>query len=176
MAKTAQTEIPGGPKEGGFPAFRTETYPSQILWLVLAFGVLYVVMARVALPRIAAILETRRTTVSNDIEAASQMKAETDAAIAAYEKALMEAKGRAQTIAAENRDRLAAEMDAKRKSLEAELATKLADAEKTIAASKQAAMANVAQIAGDATEAIVKQVSGESVPRASVDAAVAKAV
>jgi F-type H+-transporting ATPase subunit b len=176
MAKTAQTEIPGGPKEAGFPAFRTDTYPSQILWLVLAFGALYVVMARVALPRIAAILETRRATVTNDIEAAGQLKAETDAAIAAYEKALMEAKGRAQTIAAENRDRLGAEMDAKRKALEADLAEKLTEAEKTIGASKQAAMANVAQIAGDATEAIVKQVSGESVPRASIDAAVAKAV
>jgi F-type H+-transporting ATPase subunit b len=114
--------------------------------------------------------------VANDIEAASQLKAETDAAIAAYEKALMEAKGRAQTIAAENRDRLGAQMDAKRKALEADLAAKLAEAEKTIGASKQAAMANVAQIAGDATEAIVKQVSGESVPRASIDAAVAKAV
>jgi len=135
-----------------------------------------VLMSRVALPRVAGILEARHKTVENDIEAAAKMKAETDAAIAAYEKALMEAKGRAQTIAGETRDRLAAETDAKRKALEADLAAKLTEAEKTIAASKAAAMANVSQIAGDAAEAIIKQVAGESVPRASIDAAVAKAV
>ena len=179
MAQPVQTSTaapaPGG-HGGGFPPFDSHSFGSQLVFFAIAFGLLYVLMSRVALPRVAGILEARHKTVENDIEAAAKMKAETDAAIAAYEKALMEAKGRAQTIAGETRDRLAAETDAKRKTLEAELAQKLTDAEKTIAASKAAAMANVAQIAGDATEAIIKQVTGEAAPRATVDAAVAKAV
>jgi len=179
MAQPVQTSTgapaPGG-HGGGFPPFDSHSFGSQLVFFAIAFGLLYVLMSRVALPRVAGILEARHKTVENDIEAAAKMKAETDAAIAAYEKALMEAKGRAQTIASETRDRLAAETDAKRKALEADLTAKLTEAEKTIAASKAAAMANVSQIAGDAAEAIIKQVAGESVPRASIDAAVAKAV
>ena len=92
--------------------------------------------------------------------------------MAAYEKALADARARAQTIANETRDKQAAAADARRKTLEGELNAKLAEAEKTIAATKQAAMSNVRGIAEDATRAIVERLIG-SVPS---DTAVADAV
>src|SRR5262249_21260137 len=83
-----------------------------------------------------------------------------DEAAAAYEKALADARGRAQAIANETRDRQAAEAEARRKSIEDQLNVRLADAEKTIVATKQAAMGNVRGIAEDAARAIVERLTG----------------
>ena len=173
MAKTTHTEAPGGPQSGGFPAFRFETYPSQVLWLVLAFGVLYVVMARLALPRMSAILDERSGRISGDLAAAAERKAESDQALAAYEKALAEAKAKAQAIAGETRDRLTADADAKRKAVEADLQAKLEGAEKTISVEREKAMSNVRGIAADAATAIVERLSGSAPSSAQVEAALA---
>ncbi len=172
MANTTHTEVPGGAKSsGGFPAFRSETYPSQILWLVLAFGALYLVMSRVALPRMAAILDARHDRISSDLAAAAKLKADSDAALAAYEQALATAKAKAQAIASETRDRLQADADAKRKTVEAGLAAKLDAAEKTISADRTKAMTNVRGIAADAATAIVERLAGAAPSSAQVDAA-----
>ncbi len=103
------------------------------------------------------------------------MKDEADAAIAAYEKALADARARAQAIAAETRDKLNAAAEANRKDLEGKLHGKLADAEKSIAATKSAAMANVRGIAQEAAAAIVNRLIGitpsaDAVARAVEDA------
>ena len=103
---------------------------------------------------------------------ASRFKAESEQAIAAYEKALADARTRAQTIASETRDRLQAEADRNRKSLEEQLNARLAEAEKTIAATKSAAMANVRGIATEAAAAIVTRLTGVAAPDAKVTAAV----
>jgi F-type H+-transporting ATPase subunit b len=92
--------------------------------------------------------------------------------MAAYEKALADARSRAQTIASETRDRLQAEADKNRKTLEDQLAARLADAEKSIAATKSAAMANVRGIATDAAAAIVTKLTGTTAPGPTVGAAV----
>ena len=97
--------IPASELGGGFPPFAKETFASQLLWLVLVFVALYLLMSRVALPRIGSILEERRQSIDTDLAAAQQLKTESDAAIAAYEKALAEARGRAQTLANEAREK-----------------------------------------------------------------------
>ncbi|HEY6025000.1 MAG TPA: F0F1 ATP synthase subunit B' [Pseudolabrys sp.] len=165
---TAHTE--GG--HGAFPPFQSETFASQLVWLAIAFVLLYGLMAKLALPRVGAIIEGRRKHIENDIAEASQMKARSDEAAVAYEKALADARGRAQTIANETRERQAAEAEVRRKALEDQLNTRLADAEKTIAATKQAAMTHVRGIAEDAARAIVERLTGT----APADKAVADAV
>ena len=110
----------------------------------------------------AAIIESRQKRIEDDLADASRLKGESDAAVAAYEKALADARNRAQAIATETREQQAAEAEARRKTLESELNTKLAEAEKTIAATKQAAMGNVRGIAEDATRAIVERLIGEA--------------
>ena len=80
-------------------------YAPQLVWLAITFGIMYLLMARVALPRIATVLEERRDRIANDLAQADQLRRETDQAIAAYEKALADAKARANAIAQETRDR-----------------------------------------------------------------------
>ncbi|GLK85284.1 ATP synthase subunit b 2 [Ancylobacter defluvii] len=160
----------------GFPPFDATTFPSQLIWLAIAFVGLYLLMSRIALPRIANILEERHDRIADDIEEAGKLKAESEAAAKAYEQALVGARGKATSIATSTRDKLAAEADASRKALEAELATKLASAEATIAATKTSAMANVRGIAVDAAGAIVNQLTGDAPAPQAVEAAVDKAI
>lgn len=169
---TAHTETPGSGGHGGFPPFQKESFPSQLFWLAICFVALYAIVSRLALPRVGGILAERRGRIDGDLAAASQFKSEADAAIAAYDKALADARARAQAIAGETRDKLHAEADLRRKALEAELNTRLAAAETQIAATKAAAMTNVRGIAVDAAGAIVARLSGAAAPAATVTEAV----
>ena len=173
---TANTEHPAQGGHSIFPPFQSDTFPSQLVWLTIAFVLLYVLMAKLALPRVGAIIENRRKRIEDDLADASRLKGESDAAVAAYEKALADARNRAQAIATETRERQAAEAEARRKTLENDLNTKLAEAEKTIAATKQAAMGNVRGIAEDATRAIVERLIGQAPNEKTVAAAVADAL
>lgn len=150
----------GGEHGGGFPPFNPKHFISQLVWLVISFGALYFLMSRATLPRIGRILEERRQRISRDLEEAALRRSESEAAQAAYEKALTEARGKANTIAGEARNRLTAESDTNRKSLEAALAAKLEDAERRIAATKSEAMSHVRGIAIDAAQAIVTTLVG----------------
>jgi len=130
-------------------------------------------MSKLALPRVASIIEGRQKHIDNDLTEASRLKGESDAAVAAYEKALADARTRAQAMANEMRERQAAEAEERRKTLEDALNAKLAAAEKTIAATKQSAMSNVRGIAEDAARAIVERLIGKSPDEKLVAAAVA---
>jgi F-type H+-transporting ATPase subunit b len=168
------TAAPGAheaPHGGHFPPFQGDTFASQLIWLAITFGILYVLMARVALPRIAGILEKREATIAGDLAEAQSLQAQSEAASEAYEKALGEARSKAQSIAQETRDALATESDAKRKALEAELGTKLAEAEATIGARTAEAMKSVRSIAAETTSAIVERLIGKAPDRAALDAA-----
>lgn len=173
MATQAQTSVPA--MRGVFPPFNAETFASQIIWLVIGFVILYAVMSRVALPRVASIIQKRREHIANDLAEAERARAESEAAIASYEKALADARARAQAIANDTRERYAAETEANRKALEQRLNAQLAQAEKEIAATKISAMSNVQSIATDAASAIVQQLTGAA-PSAEAAAEAVKAV
>jgi F-type H+-transporting ATPase subunit b len=175
MATTAHTEVPGAHK-GTFPPFNATTFASQLIWLVIAFVFLYVMMSKLALPRVGAIIERREQQIAGDLAAADNLKRQSDEALAAYEKALADARNRAQAIANETREQQAAEAQTRRKALEDALNAKLADAEKSIAATKQAAMTNVRGIAADAAKAIVERLIGLSPDENAVAEAVADAL
>ena len=176
MAETthAGTEVPAGEHApgGAFPPFASETFLPQLIWLALAFGLLYLLMSRVALPRVAGILETRGERIAADLQAAQRMKDESDASVEAYEASLAEARDRAHAIAAETRDAVTHEMDAQRKTIETDLAGRLASAEAQIAATKAAALSNVRGIAADAAASIVERLTGRSPDAGTVAAAV----
>ncbi len=153
------------------PQLDFATFAPQLIWLTLVFGVLYLVMARVALPRIATVIEERRDRIADDLDTAAQLKSDTDDAIASYETALAEARAKAHTIAQETRDRLTAETDAHRADLEGQLAARIADAEKRIAATKDQALSSVRDVAVDVADAITEQLLGTS-DRAAAERAV----
>lgn len=153
------------------PQLDFATFAPQLIWLTLVFGVLYLVMARVALPRIATVIEERRDRVADDLDTAAQLKSDTDDAITSYETALAEARAHAHSIAQETRDRLTAETDAHRADLEGQLAARIADAEKRIDATKTQALTNVRDVAVDVADAITQQLLGDS-DRAAAERAV----
>jgi F-type H+-transporting ATPase subunit b len=178
MTETRSTSTEATPPSehgGGFPPFQKDTFASQLLWLALFFVALYFLASRLALPRVGSILEERRSRIAGDFAAASRMKDEADAAIAAYEKALADARSRAQALAAEARDKFNREAEAERTATEGTLNARLAAADQTIAATKAAAMANVHAIAEDTAIAIVARLVGVTPSREVAAAAVAAA-
>nr|Q07H88.1 RecName: Full=ATP synthase subunit b 2; AltName: Full=ATP synthase F(0) sector subunit b 2; AltName: Full=ATPase subunit I 2; AltName: Full=F-type ATPase subunit b 2; Short=F-ATPase subunit b 2 [Rhodopseudomonas palustris BisA53] len=156
---TAHTGAEGGHK-APFPPFQQDTFASQLVSLLIAFVALYLIVSKVALPKVGGVLDARQKKIEDDFAAALRLKGESDDALKAYEDALAQARARAQAIGTETRERLNAAAEAERKTLEQRLAVKLADAEKTIAATREQAMSNVRGIATDAASAIVQQLVG----------------
>ena len=168
---TAHTEADGGHK-APFPPFQKDTFASQLVSLTIAFVALYLISSRLALPRVRKTIDDRQDRIEGDLAQAQKLKDESDAALKAYEAELAAARTRAQAIGNETREKLNAEADAERKALEARLSVKLADAEKTIASTRTAAMSNVRGIASDAAMAIVQQLTGATPDRKLIDSAV----
>jgi F-type H+-transporting ATPase subunit b len=165
--------VPASEHGGGFPPFQKDTFASQLLWITLTFVALYLLMSRVALPRIGSIIEDRKQRIASDFAEAERLKAESDAASMAYEKSLADARGRAQALANETREREARAAESARKVLDAKLNTQIGEAEKTIAARRSAAMVNVQGIAVDAAAAVVERLIGSAPAGREVEAAVA---
>jgi F-type H+-transporting ATPase subunit b len=160
MAKTtAHTEAPAG--HPAFPPFESEHFPSQLVWLAISFVLLYVLMSRIALPRIGGIMTERGKVISDDLAAAERLKEQSNAAQAAYEKALSDARGRAQGIAAATREQQTRETEELHKRLEAQLQERIAAAEQSIAKSRGAAMSHVKSIAAETASAIVERLIGQ---------------
>jgi F-type H+-transporting ATPase subunit b len=167
-----QAEVGHDSGHANFPPFDPSTFPSQLLWLAISFGTLYYYMSKRFLPGVGAVIEARKARIAKDLDEATAMQQKADAAAAAHEKTLADARARAQSLAQATRDKLAAEADAKRKALEEELSAKLAAAEAQIAATRDRAMSNVADIAKDATAAIVERLIGRAADPGVVASAV----
>lgn len=169
----SETGVASEGEDGGtFPPFDSSTYPSQLLWLAITFGLFYLFLKRVVLPRLGGILEVRRDRIAQDLDTAARMKDDADAAIAAYEQELAEARGKANKIAQDARDGAKADAEAQRRQVEAGLDEKLGQAEARIGAIKSSAMRDVGAIAEEAAAAIVQELVGGHPDRASVSAAV----
>src|SRR6185312_10738585 len=152
-ATTATTEAPAQ-KTGGFPPFDTTTFPSQLFWLAITFGVLFVVLWRLAGPRIQGAIAVRRGTINSDIEAAQKARGDADAAGLAYQTALAGARARAQGLAEENRQSLNAEIAKAKAAAESQAAKAMADADARIAATREKARGAVGTAAQEAAIAI----------------------
>jgi F-type H+-transporting ATPase subunit b len=168
---SAHTEAEGG-HGGGFPPFESNTFASQLVSLLIAFVALYLIVSRIALPRVGSVLDARQNAIEGDLAEAQKLKDASDGALKAYESELAAARSRAQAIGAETREKLNAASEAERKTLEHQLAVKLAEAEKTIASTRQAAMSNVRGIAAEAASAIVQRLTGALPDGGAVNGAV----
>jgi F-type H+-transporting ATPase subunit b len=159
---TAHTEADAHGR--AFPPFQKDTFASQLVSLLIAFVALYLIVSRIALPRVGSVIDERQNKIEGDLADAQKLKDQSDNALKAYENELAAARSRAQAIGAETR--------AERKTLEQQLSVKLAEAEKTIASTRATAMGNVRGIAADAAAAIVQQLTGVLPDGKSVDSAV----
>jgi F-type H+-transporting ATPase subunit b len=168
---SAHTETDGG-HDSGFPPFESSTFASQLVSLVIAFVALYIIVSRIARPRVGAVIDARQNKIEGDLGEAQKLKDESESALKAYESDLAAARSKAQAIGAETREKLNAASEAERKSLEDTLSARLTEAEKTIAATRATAMGNVRGIAADAAAAIVQRLTGSAPDSNAVASAV----
>ena len=157
------------------PQLNPLDWAPQLIWLVITFGVLYLLMKWVALPKIGSVIEMRHGRIAGDLEAADKLRRETQEAIAAYEQALAEAKARAHGIVQEARNRLKDEVAAERTTLERDLSAKSAEAEAQIHQAKVSALKEVNAVASDTATEIVRRLIGIAPTKPEVSAAVAAA-
>lgn len=162
MAILAATAITAAEetKKSGLPQLNVGDFAPQLIWLAVSFIVLYVVLWRIALPRVADVLEERADRIQGDLDAAERLKAETERALAAYEQAFADAKARAHAISKEARDKLDAGVAEERGRIEKDIGARLTEAERRIAVTKTKALTHVAEIAAATAGAVVAKLLG----------------
>ena len=169
-AAGAHTQADGGHK-AAFPPFQSETFASQLVSFAIAFGLLYLIISRLALPRVGNILATRQQVIDTDLTEAARLKDASDTALKAYETELATARAKAQAMASEVREKLSVQQEQEKSVLEGRLASQIATAEKTIATMREQAMGNVRGIAAETASAIVERLTGTSPNPSVVNAA-----
>ncbi len=159
----------------GMPQLCADWMPNQIFWLVITLIVIYLVLTRVALPRIAGILADRAGTITNDLAAAEDLKAKAVEAEKAYDKALADARAEAQKIAAEARAAIQSDLDDAIAKADEQISAKAAESEAAIADIRAGAVESVREVSKDTAAALVAALGGT--PDASaIDTAVAERV
>ncbi|MGH7123992.1 MAG: F0F1 ATP synthase subunit B' [Stellaceae bacterium] len=154
------------------PQLDLSTFPSQIFWLAVIFLLLYLLMARVALPRVAAMIEARKARIEGDLERATQMKAEAEAVMAAYERSLADARAQAQATLKEAMERFAAVAGESQRKAAETLALVTAAAEKRIADAKAEALRGLRAVAIDVARTATRKLVGVDIDESSTAAAV----
>jgi F-type H+-transporting ATPase subunit b len=158
------------------PQLDLATFPPQLIWLAITFAVLYLLMAKLGLPRVGHAIGQRRERVEGDLEKAQQMKAEAEAVIAAYERALAEARQVAQQTLKETTDRLNAEAAERQRKLAERLGAETVAAERRILEAKTAALGNIREVAVEVARAAAAKLTGAEVDPSRATAAVEAAM
>lgn len=156
----------------GMPQLCFDWYPNQIFWLVVTLVIVYLLMSRIALPRIASVIAERHGAIQGDLDQAEMLKAKAVEAEDAYKKALAEARAEANAIVAETRAEIARDLEAATAKADAQIAEKSAESEKAIRDIRDNAMAAVKEVATDTAEAIVAKVMPGSADAKAVKSAV----
>ncbi len=157
------------------PQLDATTFVGQIVWLVITFVGLYLLMTRVAMPRISEVLEARQQRIAHDLDAAATLKDEAEAVLAEYEKAMAKARSDAQEALAGAAEERAREAEARHAELAATIAKQIAGAEERIAAARDEALAGVEAIAADIAHSATEKLVGDDVDEATLRSAVAAA-
>ncbi|MFT6558794.1 MULTISPECIES: F0F1 ATP synthase subunit B family protein [Sneathiella] len=154
------------------PQLNIADFPPQLVWLAICFVILYIAMAKVAIPRISEVLEGRQDRISRDLDEAKRLSEESEKAKAEYEAALDDARNKAHGMVAGLKAELASDQEASKAKLEATLAANAKEAEQSIAKAKETALSNVKDIAGEAAKAAVSRLIAIDVADKDLQAAV----
>ena len=165
----------GEAASGGLPQLDPSTYPSQVFWLIIAVVLLYWLLAKRALPRVADILETRQDRIAADLDRAQSLRQEAEEAMAQHEKLVADAQARARAELDAANERVQADAARQEAELERSLQRQLAEAEQRIAAAREDALKALEEVARDASREAVGRlvgvdISSEEAARAVADA------
>ena len=164
-AGLAVTSAPALAAEGGgagLPQLDPSNFATQIFWLAVTFIALYLLMSRVALPRVRDVLEERERRIPDDLEKAQRLKDESEAVLAEYEKALADARASAQALFAQAAEQANAEAAKRQQDVAQKLAKQLEKAESRVQAAKTEALDNIRQVATEvAQDAAARLIGGD---------------
>ena len=144
----------------GMPQLDFSTWPNQIFWLLVTLVVIYLVLSKIALPRIGAVLADRKSTITNDLAAAEELKQKAVTAEKAYNDALANARTEAAKIVAQAKTAIQKDLDVAIAKADLEISAKAAESEKTIAAIRDGAAAAVSEVARDVAAELVAVLGG----------------
>ena len=160
----------------GLPQLDASTYSAQVVWLVVTFVILYVLMSKVALPRIGEVLEERQNKIDDNLAKAEELKAQADAASEAYETSLSTARTKAHDAIREVKEKAASEAAARQSALNEKLQAQIADSEQAITKARDEALAGITGVATDVASSVVEKLIGDAPDAKSVDGAIAAAL
>ncbi len=162
----------GAGKVKVFSPLDFSTFPSQLFWLFLSFGILLFLLSKVLLPRLGGILEERSNRIADDLDSAARMQREAEQAGKAYEQSLSDARAKAHNVAETTRASVNAELEAELLMADEQTAKQTAQAEAKIQATREAAMANVDEIAAETAQALTQHLFTKKVTITAVRKAI----
>ena len=159
-------------ESGGMPQLNPEFWFSQIFWLIITFGIMFILLSKLVLPKISENLETRKAQILENIEAAEKQREESDNKIKEYEKLILNSKKEAKDFFNKAREEILKDIDKKRENLEKEINEEINKVEKEILDLKTKSPEKIKKIAVDTSSDIVRQLIGVEVNNSSISAIV----
>lgn len=160
----------------GLPQLDVSTFSSQVVWLVITFVILYVLMSKVALPRIGEVLEERQSKIDDNLAKAEELKAQADAASDAYETSLSTARTKAQAAIRDVKEKAASEAATRQGELNDKLKTQIASSEQAISTARDEALAGIKDVATDVASSVVEKLVGDAPDNKTVTGAITAAL
>ena len=159
-------------ESGGMPQLNPEFWVSQIFWLTLTFGILYIVLSKLILPKISANLELRKSQIQENIEAAEKQREDSELKLKEFEEIILKSKSQAKNIFKETREKALKDIDFKRETLEKQIDEEIKKAEKEINELKKTAPEKISKIAIETSSEILKNLIGAEINNSSISAIV----
>ena len=159
-------------ESGGMPQLNPEFWISQIFWLIITFGILFIVLTKVVLPKISNNLETRKSQILENIETADKQKVESQKKIDEYEKIILDSKLKAKSYFNEAREKILDDINKKRSALEKDLDEEISEVEKELSDLKNKSGEKINKIAAETSAELIKELIGEEVNSSSIAAIV----
>ena len=157
---------------GGMPQLNPEFWISQIFWLTLTFGFLYIILSKIILPKISKNLETRKSQILENIETADKQKEESENKIKDYDRIILESKIKAKNYFNDTRKKVLQDINKKRAALEKDIDAEISAAEEEISNLKKNSDEKISKIAVDTSSELIKELIGEEVNSSSISAIV----
>ena len=159
-------------ESGGMPQLNPEFWISQIFWLTLTFGILYIVLSKLILPKISANLELRKSQIQDNIEAAEKQRKDSESKLKEYDDIIFKSKLEAKNIFKDLREKVIKDINNKKETLENQINEEIKKAEKEIEVVKKSAPEKINKIAIEASSELVKKLIGAEINNSSISAIV----
>ncbi len=159
-------------ESGGMPQLNPEFWISQIFWLTLTFGILYIVLSKLILPKISANLELRKSQIQDNIEAAEKQRKDSESKLKEYDDIIFKSKLEAKNIFKDSREKVIKDINNKKETLENQINEEIKKAEKEIEVVKKSAPEKINKIAIEASSELIKKLIGAEINNSSISAIV----